>query len=183
MLIGDDTLHMKSSTSLPMPVPRVAGVHTPAKILQESAGAASGRLWHLVVPTRGENVVVLPPPAVHKIFASYVPSRVIFASYNLEGRKRPAYCKRHVVDGTINVRQKRCSQESCTMNHSLNVEGSKIPKYCKKHADDGMVYVHNKRCSHDSCTKSPSFTVEGFRTPKYCKKHADDGMVYVQNKR
>ena len=52
--------------SSPMPFfPRVAGLQTPAKIVEVQL-AASGRPWHIFVPPRGENAPLYPPP-VHKV--------------------------------------------------------------------------------------------------------------------
>ena len=91
-------------------------------------------------------------------------------------------CKRHAIDGMVNVVSQLC-RHGCTTLPSFNVEGGRRPAYCRRHAIDGMVNVVYERCRHGGCTVIPSFNVEGGRRPSYCKRHAEVGMVSVKSKR
>ncbi|CAM9380705.1 unnamed protein product, partial [Laminaria digitata] len=45
----------------------------------------------------------------------------VTAHYNDEGRKLPAYCKKHAEDGMVNVGSRRCSHDTCMKHPSFNV--------------------------------------------------------------
>ena len=82
----------------------------------------------------------------------------------------------------VNVRNRRCSYESCTRAPTLNFAGEKKAAYCKRHAVDSMVDVVSRRCAHDRCAKIATFNIEGRNRPAYCKQHAEDGMIDVRCK-
>ncbi|CAM9647529.1 unnamed protein product [Laminaria digitata] len=99
-------------------------------------------------------------------------------TFNFEGSKPAAFCKKHAEDGMVDVRNRRCLYDSCTTRPSYNFEGIKPGAYCKLHAEDGMVDVRNKCCLYDSFTKVPSFNFEGAKPAAYCKQQTED-MVDV----
>ena len=94
-----------------------------------------------------------------------------YPGFNVEGSKRGAYCRRHALDGMVDVISQRCSHDTCTRGPYFNVEGSKKGAYCSRHAETGMVDVRNKRCSHSSCLKRPSWGVLTDGTATTCGLH------------
>ena len=90
---------------------RVTGVHTAAKILQG------------VLVFRLAACVILFPHPVEKMGRCQYQQCGKFASYNIEGCTRGAYCKQHAKDGMVVVRCRRCLHDSCTKQPSFNVEG------------------------------------------------------------
>ncbi|CAN0295820.1 unnamed protein product [Laminaria digitata] len=52
-------------------------------------------------------------------------------SFNVEGSKTAAYCRRHAMRGMVNVVAKRCLHDTCSAYPSFNVEGSASGAYCK----------------------------------------------------
>ena len=102
-------------------------------------------------------------------------------SFNFQGTKRAAFCKRHSRDGMVCIAHKRCVRDRCSMQAKFNIEGITEGKYCRRHARDGMVDVHTKLCSHDSCTRYPAFNIKG-KTAAYCSRHAAIGMVNVRGR-
>ncbi|CAM9151373.1 unnamed protein product, partial [Laminaria digitata] len=59
-------------------------------------------------------------------------------SFNFEGQKTPAFCKKHSEDGMVNVFHS-CARGCCETAPNINFHGSKRPAFCKRHAEDGMV--------------------------------------------
>ena len=47
----------------------------------------------------------------------------------------------------MNVGQKQCALQACSIQHRFGVAGSKIGVHCKEHAKNGMVDVGNKNCA------------------------------------
>ena len=95
-------------------------------------------------------------------------------SFNVEGSKRAAYCKRHAEDGMVQVSAKKCMSVSCTIRPSFNFVGNKTASCCKQHALDGMVNVFAKRCSHAYCLKEPRWGVLADSEPTACIHHKGD---------
>ena len=71
--------------------------------------------------------------------------------FNVEGSKRPTFCKKHTQEGMLNVMKKSCAHGACVARASHNVLGNGRPTFCKNHAEDGMVNAVVKRCSHGAC--------------------------------
>ena len=117
--IGDDIIEMKPRTTSLMAVSRMTGVNTPAKELDSRLNLpliACG-IWvsHHVASMR----------------RCLYEQCLMWASYNIESSKRPAYCKQHAEDGMVNVCKTLCSHDFCTKIPSFNVKGSKTAIYCK----------------------------------------------------
>ena len=79
----------------------------------------------------------------------------------------------------IDVRNKHCSRDQCTIIPTFNFEGSRNAAYCKQHAEDDMVNVLARRSSHATYSRQPSFNVQGSNVSQYYKQHAVDGMLNV----
>lgn len=71
----------------------------------------------------------------------------------------------------VNIRNRRCLDESCARVSSFNAEGCKTPLYCRKHAKEGMVGVKSKRCSHTSCLGTPAWGVLTDGEATVCRRH------------
>lgn len=103
------------------------------------------------------------------------------ASFNF-GDKQPMYCKEHLKEGMINIKDPLCfcKKGKATFNTPGNKAG-----YCKDCKLDGMVNINSKKCV-DCKTNKPSFNVPG-KAPDYCgkcvKKNNYTNMVNVNNKK
>ena len=97
-------------------------------------------------------------------------------------RKQPSYatpgtkaarCRRHALDGEINVKCKQCRFGGCSTQAHYGVGDKK--DWCKKHAPPGSTAkVSVKRvCRAPGCTTRASFGTE-WQKPKHCAQHATD---------
>lgn len=105
------------------------------------------------------------------------------AIFDVEGRKKAAYCKQHAGYGMVHLLKRRCKHDSCSPSPSYNEEETKTGTYCRQHAADGMLDVSSKRYTDKTCTRAPTFNVDGSKAAAYCKEHAANRMVDVRNKR
>ena len=105
------------------------------------------------------------------------------AVYNYLDESGNYYCKKHSLEGMIDVKNKRCKHESCLIQPSYNYPNEDKGVYCKNHALEGMINVKNKRCKHESCVIRPNFNYPDENEAMYCKNHALEGMINVINKR
>lgn len=107
-----------------------------------------------------------------------------YRSFGEEGTKCGVYCRRHALNGMVNVMSKRCARKGCNKGPSYGVEGSKRTVFCVLHAEAGMVNVVSKRCNWDDCGKFASFGWESNnnRVATYCSPHAKPGMINVFRK-
>lgn len=96
--------------------------------------------------------------------------------------KSPMYCKEHMKEGMIDMKNDRCNCGEC--KPSYNVKGESA-MYCIKCKEDGMVNVISKMCILCQDRK-PSFNVPG-KAPDYCgkcvKTNNMKGMENVNNKK
>ena len=93
-------------------------------------------------------------------------------SFALPGMKA-ARCRRHALDGEINVVSKRCRFGGCDLLASFGVDGKR--DWCKKHAPTGSTanVSASQICHAPGCTTRASFGTE-WRKPKHCSQHATD---------
>jgi hypothetical protein len=92
-------------------------------------------------------------------------------------------CKKHIIEGMINVKAHYCIDDRCKEKPkcaSFNLPNEKKPLYCKTHKIDGMVDVTHKsrQCIHieddeSRCKKLAYYNYEGEK-PLYCKIHIPD---------
>jgi hypothetical protein len=96
--------------------------------------------------------------------------------------KSPMYCKKHMKEDMIDMKNDRCH---CGKGKpSFNIEGE-VPLYCAECKGEDMINVCSKMCIE--CKKSkPSFNTPG-KAPDYCgkcvKKLKLPNMVNVNNKK
>ncbi len=103
----------------------------------------------------------------------------IVASFDFKNGKG-RFCKRHQLDGMINITARLCLYEECKIVSSFGKPGDK-PQYCKKHSTKDMVDCINKRCVFEGCKIiNPAYNNIGEKG-KYCKLHSEDSMVDVHN--
>ncbi|CAN0274694.1 unnamed protein product, partial [Ascophyllum nodosum] len=57
----------------------------------------------------------------------------------------------------VNVKCKKCRNESCSKFPSFGVPGTITCEYCTQHAPDDMVNVRSRKCKTEGCGKIPSF--------------------------
>jgi hypothetical protein len=101
---------------------------------------------------------------------------IINPYYNFKG-ERPQYCKRHIREGMINVKDKRCIHPECTKAR-LYGNPNESPIYCASHKLEGMINKRSKQCIQKGCTTIPAYAEEGQR-PIYCNEHKKEGMINV----
>jgi len=86
---------------------------------------------------------------------------VKYAYFNFHGEKQGIYCTTHKENGMIDVINRRCSYEGCTIRPNYNYENKRLPLYCCHHKLDGMVDIKHKKCKSEGCTIRPSYNYEG----------------------
>ena len=101
---------------------------------------------------------------------------IITPCYNFKG-ERPQYCKGHIRDGMINVKDKRCIIPDCPKGR-LYGRPNEPPIYCKKHSLEGTYNKRSKRCIDPGCIIIPSYAEEG-KQAIYCDEHKKTGMINV----
>ena len=92
--------------------------------------------------------------------------------FALPGMKA-ARCRRHALDGEIDVKNKRCRFEGCSTRATFGVNGTR--DWCKKHASGGSIakVSANWVCRAPGCATMASFGTE-WRKPNHCAQHATD---------
>ena len=93
-------------------------------------------------------------------------------SFGLPGTKA-ARCRRHALDGEIDVVSKQCRFEGCGTRATFGVDGKR--DWCKKHAPRGSTakVSASRVCRAPGCTTRANFGTE-WRKPKHCAQHATD---------
>lgn len=95
--------------------------------------------------------------------------------------KSPMYCKGHMKEDMINMKDPRCNCGKSAPSYNFKEEP---PLYCIDCKEVDMVNVKSKMCI-DCTTRKPSFNVFG-KTAQYCgvcvKKNKYTNMVNVNNK-
>ena len=99
------------------------------------------------------------------------------ACFNTENQKIGIFCKKHKLDGMINVIIKHCIYDNCTKTQIYNFLGQ-LPQYCFDHKLDNMVNVLIKYCIHNTCINKAIYNYIGLK-PKYCIDHKLDNMINV----
>lgn len=80
----------------------------------------------------------------------------------------------------INVKDKKCLQESCNKQPSYNLPSKKVGLYCGEHKKNGMIDVKSKKCLEENCNTQATY---GNIKPLYCSKHKKDNMINVKSKK
>ena len=105
------------------------------------------------------------------------------SSYGLPDDKTATYCKKHALEGMIDIKNKRCKAIDCTTRPSYGLPDDKKATYCKSHALEGMIDIVSKRCLDPDCTTKPSYGLPDDKKATYCKSHASDDMIDIKHKR
>ena len=94
-----------------------------------------------------------PPPIDSSSLAPDVSTVCnVLPSFNFPNIKTPLFCKKHKLEGMIDVLNPRCADASgCLRRRTFNYPGSK-PMFCKKHADERMVNVRNQKSLNATAT-------------------------------
>ena len=103
--------------------------------------------------------------------------------FNYQNEKVGLYCKKHALDGMVDVKNNKCLKINCTTQPIFNYPDQIIGLYCKKHALDGMVDVKHKNCIEIGCVKRSCFNYFGEPNGLYCREHSLDGMINVVDKK
>ena len=107
----------------------------------------------------------------------------IIPSFNFQGEKTRAYCRKHKQEGMINIRTTKCKFKGCDIISSFNFEEEKTPLYCFLHKKEGMINIKNKKCKFEGCNTLASFNFEDEKRPSYCCEHKKEGMINIKNKK
>lgn len=108
-----------------------------------------------------------------------VPGCPINPTYGFVGTRKPLFCKRHQIPGTINSANKLCAQCTKQATHNFPIEKKAI--FCSGHAQPGMINVKTKRCIEPGCALFPSYNVPGQKTALYCLNHAKPNMINIKH--
>lgn len=96
--------------------------------------------------------------------------------------QKPSVCGSHRQPGMVNLKDRRCEMEPCTIQPTFAFPGDK-PRYCSKHKCEGMVNVRHKLCQHPTCSLVPTYGREGTRIPVFCRAHRMTNMVDLKRAR
>ena len=107
----------------------------------------------------------------------------IEACYNFPKLKKPICCKKHLLDGMIDIKNKKCLFDNCNKKPNYNFEYEKTAIYCAEHKEINMIDITKKLCEFASCNKTPNFNFEGEKRGIYCSEHKKEGMIDIKNKR
>lgn len=69
----------------------------------------------------------------------------------------PRFCKTHKTKDMIDVKNRRCQNDNCSIRASYNFKGNKEEKYCKKHKEPGMILVNYNYCIEINCMIAANF--------------------------
>ena len=81
----------------------------------------------------------------------------------------------------INIKDKICVEEGCTIRSNYNFKGNKIGLYCNNHKKSGMIDVKNRVCTYKNCNIRPTFNYSNNKLPLYCVSHKLENMINVVN--
>ena len=99
----------------------------------------------------------------------------------MKGQTERLYCAKHKKEDMINVKNKLCVFENCSIRPTFNKEGEPTALYCAKHKKDDMINVNDKTCIHPNCKTLPTYNTKGLKA-EYCFKHKTNEMFDVRNK-
>jgi hypothetical protein len=102
--------------------------------------------------------------------------------YNYEGETYSIYCATHKKDGMVDVKHKKCLENTCNIIPSYNYEGEKKGQYCATHKKEKMIDVINNNCIENGCNTKPNYNYKKEKQALYCAKHKKDNMVNVTSK-
>jgi len=89
------------------------------------------------------------------------------------------YCKKHSLEGMIDVKNKKCGVDGCKIRPHFNFPGQRKGERCFKHAETGMINIITVKCREEGCGSIASYNFLGEKKRLYCSKHALDGMICV----
>ena len=96
------------------------------------------------------------------------------SSFNFEGIKTAAYCKKHAVDGMVNVNpNSRCSHLSCTNRPMWGLLTAAAATACSRHKNEvlGIPVINFKAmCKEPGCGKVSRWGLNG-QQPTHCRDH------------
>ncbi|CAM9634642.1 unnamed protein product [Sphacelaria rigidula] len=84
--------------------------------------------------------------------------------------------------GMVDVKNKKCGREGCSIQASFGVAGSKEAKVCFEHARAGMMNVVSKMCGFEGCSTQALYGSVGSNKADFCSEHAREEIVDVVNK-
>lgn len=87
------------------------------------------------------------------------------------------FCRKHKLNGMINLYAKKCEYKGCNKNPSFGYVGYER-QYCVEHKLDKMVDISRQKCLHNGCVKKREFGYLGFER-QYCLFHKLDDMVNI----
>jgi hypothetical protein len=68
------------------------------------------------------------------------------ASFNVRGETKGRFCKEHKEPNMVDVKNKTCEADGCTIRPNYNIPGGKKGRFCFIHKEHDMVDVIHKIC-------------------------------------
>jgi hypothetical protein len=96
--------------------------------------------------------------------------------------KSASFCKTHMLNGMIDVSNKKCEYNLCNKKPNFNYEYEKTPRFCSQHKFIDMVDIIHNTCCFPNC-KTQSIYNFIDEKPKFCKNHKQELMIDVKNKK
>jgi hypothetical protein len=92
------------------------------------------------------------------------------------------FCKKHMINGMIDISNKKCEYNSCNKKPSFNYVNEKTARFCCEHKFIDMIDIIHNTCCFPNCKTQPIYNFIGEK-PKFCKNHKKKLMVDVKNKK
>jgi hypothetical protein len=96
------------------------------------------------------------------------------------------FCKKHMINGMLDISNKKCEYNSCNKKPSFNYSNEKTARFCSEHKLIDMIdmidTIHNT-CCFLNCKIQPIFNYINEINGIYCFAHKKDNMLDVLNKK
>ena len=103
-------------------------------------------------------------------------------AFNLPTEIKALYCSEHKKENMINIKSKRCIQDSCMKHPAFNLPTEIKALYCSEHKKENMIDIKSKRCIHDGCMKRPNYNLPTEIKAIYCNEHKKENMISITTK-
>jgi len=108
----------------------------------------------------------------------------LIASFGKDGIVN--HCSKHIADGEIDLKHKKCEAVDCDKHASCGIEGTKTVHFCAEHCPPEMINVKSERCigilaNGKNCKILASCNFIGHKAKLYCASCKLPDMVDISN--
>ena len=112
----------------------------------------------------------------------YINCTVKRPNFNYPNMLTPIYCKKHLLDGMVDIRSNLCNIVDCKKRATFGYESDHIKVVCSIHKELNMIDLNNKhksRCLYDKCNMIAKYNYEQYDKGIFCEIHKKDTMINV----